>query len=193
MFHDNILVIDTETGGLNPQEHSILSLGMTSWCGQYQQEFFILEEHLCTNPRSMQINRIDLTWLKEHGLSPEKTCEQIDQFLTHLSHRPLILVGHNISFDLAFIRRLYRLAHRDVPSDFSHRSLDTHSLLWLLAQQGHIPASACTSDGAFEYFDIHVPEDLRHTALADAIATRELLHKILTRFESLTLSPSQHT
>lgn len=188
MFHDQILVIDTETGGLNPQEHSILSLGMTSWNGQHSQEFFILEKTLVTHPRSMEINGIDLKWLRSHGKSPHETCEHIDHFLKDLPTRPLILAGHNISFDIAFLKRLYRLAQRPLPDVFSHRSVDTHSLLWLLAQQGHIPAHACTSDGAFAYFDIEPPEELRHTALADAIATRELLKKIVGYLQALTPS-----
>ena len=45
--------------------------------------------------------------------------------------------------------------------------------------------SACTSDGAFAYFDIEIPEEQRHTALADAIATHELLQKILRLFADL--------
>ena len=185
MVHDQILVIDTETGGLNPQEHSLLSLGMTSWCGQHAQEFFVLEDQLVTNPRSMEINRIDLDWLRVHGKSPQDTCEHIDAFINRIPQRPLILAGHNISFDLAFLRRLYRLAERPLPKAFSHRSIDTHSLLWLLAQRGDIPMSACTSDGAFAHFDIEIPEEQRHTALADAIATHELLQKILRLFENL--------
>ena len=187
MFHDHMIVIDTETGGLDPHKHSILSLGMTSWCGQYTQEFFVLEEPLTTNPRSMEINRIDLNWLRTHGRSPRDTCDHIDQFLAQLPQSSFMLVGHNISFDIAFIKRLYRLAERSLPTALSHRSIDTHSLLWLLAQEGHIPASACTSDGAFTYFEVEPPEELRHTALADAIATRELLKKILDLFRALTL------
>ena len=193
MFHDHILVIDTETGGLDPQEHSILSVGVSSWCGQHTQEWFILEETLSTNPRSMEVNGIDLNWLQTHGLSPRDTCKRIDLFLELLPQRPLIFAGHNISFDLAFMKRLYRLAHRPFPSAFSHRSIDTHSLLWLLAQQGHIPMSACTSDGAFAYFEIMIPEEQRHTALADAIATRKLLKKILARFQQLAPLHSPHT
>jgi DNA polymerase III subunit epsilon len=180
---DSILIIDTETGGLDPNQHSILSLGFVTWDQQQQQEFFVLEEQLLTTPRSMEINQIDLQWLKKNGKSPIEVCEQIDQFLSTVNAtRPLMLVGHNISFDLAFLKRLYHLSHRSFPDDFSHRSLDTHSLLWILAQQGRIPWQACSSDGAFQYFNVSPPANLRHTALGDAIATRHLLVKIMEYF-----------
>ena len=182
---DSVLIIDTETGGIDPNQHSILSLGFVTWDQQQQQEFFVLEKHLSTNPQSMEINKIDLAWLKEHGKSPVEVCTQIDRFLSTVNAtRPLTLVGHNISFDIAFLKRLYHLANRSLPSDFSHRSVDTHSLLWILAQQGKIPRQACSSDGAFQYFDVSPPPALRHTALGDAIATRHLLVKIIQCFAS---------
>ena len=36
-----VLVIDTETGGLDPNHHSLLSLAMVSWDLKYQKEFFV--------------------------------------------------------------------------------------------------------------------------------------------------------
>lgn len=186
MLHEHILVIDTETGGLDPHHHSILSIGLASWCGEHSLEVFVLEEDLHTNPRSMEINRIDLDWLRTHGVSVTEACDQIDDFLSRLPHSSITLAGHNISFDLAFIRRLYRLAGRELSKKVSHRSLDTHSLLWLHAQQGHLPANVCTSDGAFAHFNVEPPPELRHTALGDAIATRLLLRKLLAYTSSIT-------
>lgn len=181
---NRILVIDTETGGLNPNHHSILSLGFVTWDQEQQQEFFIVEDPLITNPHSMEINKIDLDWLRSHGTSPTDVCDQIDQFLSSVKvQRPLMIAGHNVSFDLAFVRRLYHLANRPIPSDLSHRSLDTHTLLWMLAYMKKIPWSACSSDGAFQFFDVAPPVHLRHTALGDAIATRHLLEKIIQHFD----------
>ena len=178
-----VLVIDTETGGLDPNHHSLLSLAMVSWDLKYQKEFFVREANLVTNAQSMEINQIDLDWIKAHGKSPLCICEQIEDFLNQITvTRPLIMVGHNIAFDLSFIKRLYHLANRPFPSDLSHRSIDTHSLLWTLSHLGKIPANTCSSDQAFKFFDVSPPQHLRHTALGDAVATRHLLEKILTYF-----------
>lgn len=56
-------------------------------------------------------------------------------------------------------------------------------MLYLLYAAGRIPASALTSDGAFEHFNIHVDERARYTALADVIATREVLHRLFASFD----------
>ena len=176
-----IIIIDTETGGLDPLTHSILSIGVVSWDGQHREEIFILEPHLSTNPRSMAVNQIDLDQLKQEGCTPREACDRLEAFVNRISGgQPIIFAGHNIAFDLAFIRRLYQVSQRPLPTSFSHRSLDTHTLLWTLATLGDIPRSACSSDGAFRHFNVAPPERLRHTALGDALATRELLLAILT-------------
>lgn len=179
---EQIIVIDTETGGLDPQEHSILSLAMVSWCGQFQKEFFIAEDVFHTNPSSMEVNQINLEWLRTNGMSPQQACEEIDLFLDYFSQKPLVLAGHNISFDIAFLRRLYRLAGRPFSPSFSHRSIDTHTLLWALVQKGEFGSEVCSSDGAFNHFNVAPTPELRHTALGDAIATQALLKKILGCF-----------
>ena len=72
-----------------------------------------------------------------------------------------------------------------MPPQFSHRSIDTHTLLWTLASLGMVPPSACSSDGAFGHYKVSPPKELRHTALGDALATRDLLEAILDDFTRL--------
>lgn len=184
MKREQIVVIDTETGGLDPYHHSLLSIGLVSWCGRYQTELFVIEDELNTNPRSMEINKIDLNWLKTVGKSPADVCDQIDHFIQELPVHPVIFAGHNIAFDLAFLKRLYHLASRALPSTISHRSLDTHTLLWLLSDRQGGDAHLCTSDGAFQHFGVSPPEQLRHTALGDAMATRDLLVQLLDQLNA---------
>ncbi len=179
-LRDQIVVIDTETGGLDPLTHSILSIGLVDWTGAHRVEIFVREPELCTNPRSMAVNGIDLGWIEANGCTPAEACDRIDAWLAALPHAPQVMVaGHNVAFDLSFLRRLYALAGRAVPACFCHRSLDTHTLLYVLALQGKLPSDARSSDGAFAHFDVAPPEALRHTALGDAVATRDLLEHLL--------------
>ncbi len=181
-----ILVIDTEAGGLNVFKNSILSLAFVSFDGSHQAEFYVLEDQLNTEPQAMAVNGIDLDWLKSNGLSPKATCLAIDQYISELiektGEQKFTLVGHNIAFDIAYLKRLYEIANHPYPKAFSHRSVDTHSLLWALSILAKKEPYVCTSDGAFRHYQIEPPPALRHTALGDAVATRDLIFKILGEF-----------
>ena len=176
-----VVVIDTETSGLDPYQHSLLSIGLVPLYTEERLELFVSEPSILADPRSMAIHGIDLEWLSTVGESPKVICERFETFLAHHSHSPVILAGHNITFDLRFMKRLYRLADRPWPTLISHRSLDTHSMLWQLAASGQIPFDACSSDGAFRYFNCAPLPQERHSALGDALSTRELLRLILAR------------
>ena len=179
-----LVIIDTETGGVDPHTHSLLSVAFVSLDGERRLEVFVREATLVTNPESMKVNGIDLAWIEREGLSPREACDQLDAFLREEVRlgggKPALLVGHNVAFDLAFLKRLYRHAGETQESPLiSHRSLDTHTLLWALAALGRVPASACGSDGAFSHYQVAPPQELRHTALGDAVATRALLRHLL--------------
>lgn len=185
-----LVIIDTETGGLDPSTHSLLSIALVSLDGQRRLECFVKESEVVTDPRAMEVNGIDLDWLKIHGLSPQEACEQVHAFLQEeverAGGRPVLFVGHNVAFDLAFFKRLYRLIGHTTDHPFvSHRSLDTHTLLWALAAQSVIPMHACGSDGAFEHYQVSPPPELRHTALGDAIATQALFWSLMSEFKTL--------
>jgi DNA polymerase-3 subunit epsilon len=175
-----IVVLDTETGGLDPLTHSILSVGLVNGDGSQTLEFYVKEPEIVTNPRSMKVNRIDLNVVEAEGVSPVEACERLDAFIEERGGPgAVMLVGHNIAFDIAFLRRLYHLAGRFIPDVFAHRTIDTHTLMWALVSRGKLPAHIRGSDTAFAHFDVSPPPELRHTALGDAVATRELVIKLL--------------
>jgi DNA polymerase III epsilon subunit-like protein len=74
------------------------------------------------------------------------------------------------------------MAGRRLPEDFSHRTVDTHSLMWALVVRGRLPPTVRGSDAAFAHFGIAPDPDARHTALGDALATRELLLRLIDLF-----------
>ena len=181
---NTVITLDTETGGLDPFHHSILSIGLVSGDGEHMDEFYVLESELVTDPRAMAVNRIDLDHVRDQGLSPEDACLRLEAFAQKVCPDGGVIAGHNVAFDIAFLRRLYRLADRPIPGLFCHRTLDTHTLLWSLGMAGFIPTNVRGSDAAFKYFDIEPPEALRHTALGDAVATRKLLAALMALMDS---------
>lgn len=174
---EDIVVIDTEAGGLDPFSHSLLSVGLVTGLGDRTAEFFVREPEIAVSASGMAVNRIDLAQVQREGLSPVAACEAIEAFLAPMQ-RPL-LAGHNIAFDLAYLRRLYHLAKRPMPSSLVHRTIDTHSLMWALRSRGRLPATVTGSDAAFAHFGIAPPPERRHTALGDALATRDLVERLL--------------
>ncbi len=175
-----LIILDTETGGLDPLENSILSVGLVSGDGEHEFEVFICEENMNCDPRALAVNGIDPEWIKANGLSPVDAVAKIEAWVDMVApQRPAMAVGHNIAFDIGFMRRLYTLAGKRIPRDFAHRTVDTHTLIFGLKMRGLLPAHIKGSDDIFEHFDIAPPEDKRHTALGDAIATRVLLERLL--------------
>lgn len=170
---ENVIALDVETGGLNPLRHSLLEVALVA--RDHELKILIAEPYPVAEQEALLVNGLSLELCEREGLSPPAAVDEIEEFLA--VHKCPVLVGHNIAFDLAFLRRLYHMAQRPVPKCFA-RTLDTHTLLWVLAWLGAIKPEACTSSGAFEAFDVEMTGP-RHTALVDARATLDLFERML--------------
>jgi DNA polymerase-3 subunit epsilon len=148
-------------------------------------EIFVAEPDITVTARAMEINRIDLVEHARVAVVPAEVLARLlgfvaDHFRSDLAAgEQVVLVGHNVGFDIGFLRRLCRLAGAPFPNFFSHRSLDTASVLRFLSLAGIVPPSAVASTEAFACLGVRVPENLRHTALGDARATAELLTRLV--------------
>ena len=186
-------VIDVETGGLDPQRHALLSLGVAvldTAIGEIAAlELTVNDPHGDVMEEAIRKNRLDPAEVRRTGLSPEEAVRRLEDFL--LPHLPTgqkaILAGHNVAFDIAFLRRLYRLASAedDFTARYSHRAVDLHSAYMLLAEAGLVPCLASASLDAIA-LSLGVPQDpdRRHTALGDALTTARCLWELLERARS---------
>ncbi|PLW91981.1 MAG: hypothetical protein C0592_13145 [Marinilabiliales bacterium] len=179
---DRLLFIDTETGGLNPDKHSLLSLAMVVWENMKiidSQEILINDGELCVTKEALAVNKIDIEKHKETAISPSEAIEKMTSFIgKHFpGHKKITLAGHNVHFDANFLKVLLSKNGHSFNSFFSHRIIDTSSILYYLYLSGHIMQKAISSDEAFDLFEIEV--EGRHTALGDAIATAKLFNKLL--------------
>lgn len=182
------LVIDTETGGIDPDRYSLLSLAAAVWTDgriEGEMEVYVGEPDIVVTAQALEINGFDLVEHARIAVPPAEALSRLldfvtDQFQLELAAgEKVVLVGHNVGFDVSFLRRLCRLAGSPFPLIFSHRTLDTASVLRFLALAGFLPVSAVASTEAFSYLGVRIPEELRHTALGDARATAELLTRLL--------------
>lgn len=183
-MQDKILFIDTETGGLNPLKHSLLSVGMVVWEDfklTQSKEVLILEEGLILDEKAMEINKIDIQEHKKLAKSPNEAISEIKSFISQNfeENGKVTLAGHNINFDVNFLRIFLDRNNDDFSRYFSHRFIDTSSILYFLYLSGKLKEKAISSSQAFELFGITFEQNKRHTALADAIATAKLFNQLL--------------
>jgi DNA polymerase III epsilon subunit-like protein len=181
----SMLFLDTETGGLDPRSHSLLSLGLVVGEGPRvanSLEILVRHEPYVVSAGGLKVNRIDLVRHSEAALDPPMALAVLDVFLDqHFPHRcqQIILAGHNVGFDQAFLGSFLAAQGRTLEPRFSHRVVDTHSLAAGLRDAGRLDLANLSSSALFAHFGIEVPDAQRHTALGDALATFELYWKLV--------------
>lgn len=169
-----LLFIDTETGGLDPQQHSLLEVAFGVWDDGVIIDTLnlpIYHEVYNVTQQAMSINKIDLR-KNDGGWTPAGAVTQIQSFIgQHFlddEERPA-LVGQNVGFDVGFLKTLFRPG--DYEYTFSHRTIDTASIIRFLQMSGVVQPFGTGLDDAIRYLGIPVEEGARHTALGDVRAT----------------------
>lgn len=168
-----ILWVDTETGGLSPDTHALLSIGLVDWQDGVvlrTDEILVDPEGLACTPKAMEVNGIDLDLHCAYSVSRSEAGQRFREFCRPMA-RPVV-GGHNVEFDLGFIRRLF--AQGSLAYTISHRCLDTMQVLAFMGHAGLIPDGIAKLDQAIAHFGIRVEAGKRHTALADAIAAAQV-------------------
>lgn len=194
-MNDRLLFIDTETGGLDPQKHSLLSIGVIVWEKErgelFSDEFHVYSDNYSVTKSATRINHFNLAEHNLHALDPSTVLQRLFEIREkYFGKNSLIpLAGHNITFDIQFIKQLFFQCGRSYEKFFSHRVVDTYSVIKFLSDCQIIPNSVNSSASAFKYFGITVAG--RHTALGDARATMQLYSKAILLIENkVSLSKS---
>lgn len=182
-MENKILFVDTETGGLDPNETSLLSIGLVVWDNGKitdTKEILIKHDIFKITPQSIQTNMIDLQKFIQQSLPPESALKEFVEFLDNnfkACMGKVVLGGHNTNFDINFLRRFMEANNFNFDAYFTHRFVDTASILKFLFYAGKLPQDVSSSDEAFKFFNINVTN--RHSALGDAVATAQLFNKLI--------------
>lgn len=176
---NELVVLDLETSGTNPNKHSVLEIGICPVSDDIQnfQAYVKSPNIVWSDYAKKNFSKFSEKWNKQ-AVSPASAILALENYLKENFKNKVTLIGHNIGFDISFLKKLASEAELEEIPHISHRAIDTHTLLYALHLQNKLPSEALTSDGAFSYFEIEVPTKDRHTALGDAIATKELFKKI---------------
>ena len=179
------IVLDIETGGLDPKKHSVLEVSGILWePGKVIKPVFdcyIKEEEITTVPRAMEINQIDLNMVSKHGKTPKEAIKYIRNRLDDvlgIERRPVKILAHNASFDYSFLQRLYELADKTIQKDFYGRTIDSASILEFLMIVDHIKGNRASADVLFESTNNQIKDEERHRSYHDALATAKSMETL---------------
>lgn len=181
--NNRYVFIDTETGGTNPDKHSLLSIGVCVWDFELgilaHKEFFIKNDEYIVTKHAQEMNKFDLNEHKLKSIPPNDIINSLLDFCKKYfpDNVAIPIIGHNIQFDVNFLKKLFKDNNRSFNQYFSHRYIDTYSVFKTCVLAGLIDKNLNSSAEAFSYFGIKVKG--RHSALGDCIATVELYEKLL--------------
>ncbi len=181
------LVIDTETGGINDRKHSILSIAGVLW--ELNKEplplfnFYVREPEVIITEDAFNVNGITKKIIKQQGIKPSFAVKVIRFALEVFDKKPVRLIGHNIGFDVGFLKRLYNFTDFKYEEDFSKHVIDTSSILSFFMLGNHLPEKSPCSDLLFKYCKVEIPKFDRHTAKGDAIATAKSMNTLIEYFK----------
>lgn len=198
-MQNTYLILDVETGGLDPNKHSLLEVGLLArFPGGETKEFScrIAEPEIVIDPYLLHrvtdgSNKLALEANSDkwEGLHPLTACNLIACWLSSalagVEPRTVFMSAHNTPFDTGFIRRLWRLAGDEAPHCPSiltgYHSLDTYSLATLAHRRNDIPKSGRLNDIVEALGLEQVPEADRHTALGDCRLQLQVLLALLNK------------
>ncbi len=182
MTKNKILFIDTETGGLNEQRHSLLTIGFVVVEDDQiidTLEILLKEENYQVEAEAMLINQIDLNQLYLDGMTAQEALLKIRHFIEkHFGNERATVAGHNVYFDIAFLKKFYYEHQESYAKNFHHRTVDTHSIMYFLQETMNLPTSVHSLTTAADYFQLPLEDDARHTALYDATLTAKVYLKL---------------
>ncbi len=188
------VVIDVETAGFNASTDALLEIAAVSirldHAGfvphRIYQEHILPFEGANLDPKALEFNKIDpyhpLRFALEEKIALTSLFSSIEQEVQEQRCQRAVLVGHNASFDLEFLKAAWK--RTEIKNFPFHRFtvFDTASLSLLVFGQS-VLARACQK--ARIAFD---PKEA-HSALYDASKTAELFCAICNRWKDLSAPP----
>lgn len=168
------LVLDTETGGLEPRENPLLSLYVAVYNDAYARIDYRYWEiapqaGYAATTRALEINKLDLADLQKNGYPTIEVREGLLAFIEQWSDNgdKLTPVGWNITFDLGFVFE-HLVSKSEWDKYVSHRFIDVMGLSRFWWGFGSLEKTA-------QSLGINIAA---HNAQADADATMKVLQQL---------------
>lgn len=186
-FFEKGLAVDTETTGLaynsddpsydpkTKKTYQIISIGLIVFDAVTLLPVEKLYLEIKHNGESEwdktaeNIHGLSKEYLEEHGVTEEEAVIQIcDLILRHFGPEACLhLLGHNVAFDIWFLKRLVRKF--DIELKFGNRVIDTNGI-------GFCALTTYNSDDLFD--QIGFPDRGKHNSLEDIEQTLETVRRL---------------
>ena len=165
---NDIIVVDIETTGLDPVNDQIVEIAAIKMNGDaFFHSYVKIEKAM-----SLEAYNIHKLIVKDLELAP-KLERVMHLFSEWLPDNP-ILCGHNIQFDLSFIKEAFRGTDRY--REIAHHAIDIWSIAYLYLHAVGIKLEKYNLDSLSEYFAFARPTP--HDAISDAMLTKKILRII---------------
>lgn len=199
---NNIIILDTETGGLDEKENPIMEIAMivkdiTTWEEIGRWESLVKGySDLSYDQKALDVHGITVSECNNSGLSLEdavKTCIQLFKKFTPKGDRGggrPILAGHNLPFDIKMLKMAFKLAGYNL-SDYVLSNGDEITILDSLPmakffwpnESNHKLGDCCKKAGLGDF--------TAHRAMPDVIASADLFEFFRDKYNSNKSSNSQ--
>ena len=170
-----MLVIDVETGGLDPKYNPLLSIGAVEYEHPYNTFYAEIKplSNLVVDAKALQVNGIDL---KKWNKNPSLQSVMNKFYIWIQGIKEQTLAGHNPSFDRDFCNVNFRRI--GLGNVFNHRTIDLHSVAYTIFTQKKMIFSRLTSDEI--YWKLGLPiEPKPHNALNGALWETEAFARLI--------------
>lgn len=188
-----ILWIDTETTGLNPFEHDILSIALiVEINGEVKDELYLKIQPINPNnitDEALKINGFTREELSTF-LSPREGLNKILRFLERYVDKykknktmedKFVLAGYNVTFDSAMLSEFCKkLNYKYLGALVDYHKIDIASLVLFLKMHNKIKMDGYKLVNVAEYLQASIQA---HDAQSDIRATREIAYKLLDKIE----------
>jgi DNA polymerase III epsilon subunit-like protein len=180
---NNLLFIDSETGGLSTEKHSVLTVAMIAMRDGViigEKEWDIRQPPLSCDPQALAINGVDI---RKPGLThkefQDSYWESLNEWFFKEGYDPEIrprIAGHNVGFDLRFLRKALEDRSYGFVYDWT---IDTMQLAKSMAKNGIISPENFKLTTLCNAFKLELAKnETYHSALGDVRQTVKLYEKL---------------
>lgn len=172
-----LLFVDCETGGLDPQRHDLLQVGMIAYDDEkgriVDMDSFNTRHYWGLDHVALEVNGIDPHKHNKDALGILESRKRFETFVHANFKNKVTLAGWNVHFDKRFLEKLYDHGqHAWWTENITSGIMDVRSVLQFLSISCDI-GPFYSLDDALNCFGVGV-KGRRHTAIPDALATCEL-------------------